>query len=357
MSLLYPDLGCMCRVPGCGKYDLLASQCRLCGAVTCTEHLQPALHACTGLVPAEVVCGRCNAVVRVDRAALGDRPMTKADLAAVLREHETTMCPGEVPKRAECGVAGCTDDRHVMVKCAGCGKSHCVGHRFPEDHECEALVKPAPPPATGETGSLSEKAAALPFYAWGFANTPESLDCSRVAESLRFGLRVFFAPALRRRPRYLCASRAWTVGKVLDLACHDAALPNRNNVPGAARFKVSLLWGACPVLPMGATMGTLLGEFGTRFRMGSGVMVHTEDALPSPIVSSVPRWLLSVQMARLGPAALETSIRARTFYQRLDAGPSLPARLRRVWDGVPGGAACLGAYVLLLCVVGWFDFS
>eukprot|EP00659_Diplonema_papillatum_P003744 gene3744-5831_t len=216
MLLLFPDLGDVCTAPMCGKYDLLPFTCKFCKGATCSAHQQ---------------------------------------------------CEGHA---ASCDARGCHLGlpAYLHAKCEACARTFCVKHRFPEDHGCPSIA--GRPASTAQLPpSLTAAEAALPYYLWKPANAPDKIDVSKVADpEKRVGLRVYFSQCYRARPLYLCVSRDWPVGKVLDLACAAGSVPNKNNLAvDEPRLSLFLLWGSCPPMPPSARVGDLLARM-KAFRPG-----------------------------------------------------------------------------------------
>eukprot|EP01062_Namystynia_karyoxenos_P048812 TRINITY_DN37296_c0_g1_i2.p2 TRINITY_DN37296_c0_g1~~TRINITY_DN37296_c0_g1_i2.p2 ORF type:complete len:420 (+),score=122.12 TRINITY_DN37296_c0_g1_i2:101-1261(+) len=338
MSLLYPDLGAVCSVAHCRCHDLLPATCASCGLPYCAEHLPREEHSCSH-ADSDSRCVLCG-------DPLGGAG--SAEEAAAAHAARCRMRGGGPSRRAGCDKPGCGAKELVLVACRACGGSYCVPHRLPEDHACASVREPRMQPRQAPPGVLPAAEAGRPLWHWAFANTPETDDGDTgLPQQSRFGLRVFFAPELRLRPRYMFFNSAWKVGRAVDHICRVAGVPNRNNQADSEPLRLFLLMRGCPELPAAATLGELAGQGpgapAEGMRSGSGVMLRAAASLPPRIVGEVPRWL--VELRRQG-APGGGSLWPSGLLRR--GGAPAAARRQQLWDGGaapaapaagPGGAA------------------
>eukprot|EP01064_Diplonema_japonicum_P034865 TRINITY_DN7362_c0_g1_i1.p1 TRINITY_DN7362_c0_g1~~TRINITY_DN7362_c0_g1_i1.p1 ORF type:complete len:337 (+),score=31.21 TRINITY_DN7362_c0_g1_i1:31-1041(+) len=335
MSLLYPDLGEVCLAPGCGEYDLLASQCKYCSAVTCSSHMAPEAHRCRGLKDTGT-CAKCR-----ERFSLSEFHECK-EVTIV----ETTQCM----------VEGCTAHDAVSVLCEDCGRKHCVSHRHPQDHPC-VNIDVSGNTKSSESNELSPTEAVQPFYTWRYANDLTKLDTNNISIESRVGLRVHYTVGLLARPRYVVVNKRWTVGKVLDFACKAGQVTNSNNMSLETdkKLRLFLLWGTCPELPLSSSVGSLISDF-FGFRMGAGVMVHCGPSLPREVVYSVPRWIMSLKLKDITQQGLQSKAQEGSWLDKLDEGPSLLKTVYDRWRNTSTPVFVYVCYILFLLFIGWADF-
>eukprot|EP01065_Artemidia_motanka_P004381 TRINITY_DN12085_c0_g1_i1.p1 TRINITY_DN12085_c0_g1~~TRINITY_DN12085_c0_g1_i1.p1 ORF type:complete len:403 (+),score=99.82 TRINITY_DN12085_c0_g1_i1:59-1210(+) len=326
MSLLYPDLGAACSAPSCRRHDLLPALCDGCSLPFCAEHLERAVHDCSLGASSALRCSDCGGAL-----PLAPGVTDSAAVAAAAAEH-ATACPAKAGREHRCGLPGCSGSHIVLVLCRACGGSFCIPHRLPEDHACSSVRDPTTHRRTAP-GALTRELAARPLWEWEFLNSPSTDEGdAALAHAVRFGLRVFFAPELRLRPRYMYFNMKWKVGRVLDSICRAADVPNRNNSgTGGPQLRLFLLTRSCPELPSTASLSDLGSEPDSDFhgfKSGSGVMLRAAASLPPRIVEEVPRWL--VQLQRQSRGGVAAALRERIVGTR---------EVRRdPWNPRPAGA-------------------
>eukprot|EP01060_Flectonema_neradi_P041162 TRINITY_DN9667_c0_g1_i2.p1 TRINITY_DN9667_c0_g1~~TRINITY_DN9667_c0_g1_i2.p1 ORF type:complete len:358 (+),score=52.73 TRINITY_DN9667_c0_g1_i2:43-1074(+) len=338
MSLLYPDLGDTCTAPKCGKFDWLSSKCRLCGDVTCGDHISPESHNCRVLQ--DTKCLRCGEVIEISENNEIDEALPKH--LEVCKAGPTAT----IPTNKLCSKKGCSKRELIAITCPYCDRNHCITHRLPTDHGCqpESLA-----PTSSQTGThMSEQEAKKPFYLWAYSNTTDNMGTRNIPEDQRLGLRVFFAPDLCVRPMYLCASKNWPVGKVLDLACSETGIRNTNNVVGGddEKLGVFLLSGKCEGLPLSKRLSDLSVA---GFQTGSAIMIQRGTSLPYRIVNDVPRWY---HFLRFRTKAIDTSS-PTSFFDRLDIESN--SVVRKVSDEflkIPLELRICGLYAIFLLFLG-----
>ena len=100
-------------------------------------HFRYAAHNCAsglqndGQVP---VCPLCQAPIPIKRGELPDKRVgqhidsdCQSDKALSHRKVFTNACSAK----------GCKKKEMMRVECTSCRQSFCIGHRFPDDHQCQ----------------------------------------------------------------------------------------------------------------------------------------------------------------------------------------------------------------------------
>ncbi|OQV18151.1 putative AN1-type zinc finger protein 2B [Hypsibius exemplaris] len=130
-------MGSHCESTSCNRLDFLPIRCDGCSKSFCNDHFRYESHSCpSGLQNANQVpnCPLCQAPIPVKR---GEAPDIRVGM------HIDSDCLSEkaLSKRKvytnTCSAKGCKKKEMMRVECAECRKSYCLGHRFPDDHQCQ----------------------------------------------------------------------------------------------------------------------------------------------------------------------------------------------------------------------------
>jgi len=142
-------VGTYCQEPSCNRLDFLPVRCDGCLKNFCNDHFRYGAHNCaSGLQNDNQVptCPLCQAPIPVKRGEIPD---------VRVGQHIDSDCQSEkaLSKRKVftniCSAKGCKKKEMRRVECTRCLKTYCLGHRFPDDHECQ-----------GPTSSVSRSGAA-----------------------------------------------------------------------------------------------------------------------------------------------------------------------------------------------------
>lgn len=288
------ETGAGARCAHCEQLDFLPFVCAGCGKTLCKEHRSHASHGCetrledVGVMP---LCGVCGRHVHVHAGESAD---------AVVSEHLDSGCKKRLlpqdsrAPRKPCAAPGCKNERRFeVVRCKACHGTHCLTHRFPQDHACKGkrdgrAAKKMSPAAEALLARLAAKkearlaAEAASGKKKKSKKGPPGLALRRVKmrakgdagvpDAQRFYLEVVpDAPGARpAKSQCLWFRRTWTVGRALGDACERFGVKNRNHEAGAPRL--GLLHGGRALdttAPLESLPGAVDGfEEGAEVRLG-----------------------------------------------------------------------------------------
>ncbi len=104
----FSDVGKHCYY--CKQQDFLPFQCERCQRYFCLTHKEPDAHECECLV--------------VNKTKTKTKTKTKINTTRVTKY--------------KCSVPGCKQRMSFSNICTGCGKHHCLRHRYPDLHQCKS---------------------------------------------------------------------------------------------------------------------------------------------------------------------------------------------------------------------------
>ncbi|KAI9662955.1 MAG: hypothetical protein M1821_008002 [Bathelium mastoideum] len=245
-------IGAHCEMPFCRQLDFLPFRCESCKGKFCLDHRTESAHSCS-------------------HAGEWARRQRQAQLSSSSSSSSTPK-PSILTHEQQCSSPSCKTLINTPltqgVHCPNCNRSYCLKHRMREDHNCANLV-----PLGARPGGVSQRekglAALEKLRAWGAAkqkslgasmpkvSAPSSLSSSAkggaspaaqfraLTELKKTAKGDGKVPADRRVYLHVEASadttiakhpsgdffydKAWSVGRVLDVAAKALQVQNMNN--------------------------------------------------------------------------------------------------------------------------------
>ena len=180
-----------------------------------------------------------------------------------------------------CSFEGCTKNEVVLILCSGCKNSYCIDHRYPGDHNCSRPGNATPPPASTSPIPNPEKplvARKQPhdLRSRHFVNTYKTAyDKQKITQGITVA--VFVERSFNAPPYFATIQRRCVMGRVLDILCRHADVPNTNNsatVPEDQKWFIFLLSSPKTVaIDMAIPMDTIfedLAQDGDVLYLGQG---------------------------------------------------------------------------------------
>ena len=148
-AMEFYKLGERCQHEGCGQLDFLPFTCEGCHGVHCLSHRTTEAHHCAtppvlkrdvpGATAQVASCPVCATVVVLGAGEPGT-------LDSKMDAHLNAGCQEEARRRKAakqqkvCSHEKCKKIELVPLQCKSCAKTYCLKHRFPQDHQCSAIV-------------------------------------------------------------------------------------------------------------------------------------------------------------------------------------------------------------------------
>jgi hypothetical protein len=132
----FEHVGKHCEFDGCHQKDFLPFKCPLCKRNLCLEHRRFSVHGCVPPDATSMDCPICTKSIRMDRS---DDPNEVWSL------HYASSCTQQPaaprPSVTRCSAPNCNIalGPSNSFSCGKCFSKVCLGHRMPEDHNCDKV--------------------------------------------------------------------------------------------------------------------------------------------------------------------------------------------------------------------------
>ena len=213
-----PNVGKQCAFESCNQLDFLPIICKWCTLSFCKLHSQADLHECKS----------------------SDTSPKKAEI----------IDPN--PKSYPCTHGECKNKELAPIICDKCSQQFCLKHRLPGDHNCKSV------PEKDARSSMSgkEKVESIIGRPLQTSTKPKKVSAknsktaAKVLEmklkmkakgdgnSIVLSERIYLNIQKDSQLVPLFFHRNWTIGKIIDCITKMLKLENKNNVAGAAKWRL-----------------------------------------------------------------------------------------------------------------------